>query len=140
MRDWPDGIEVMRENSPNLSLLDSMTSPAGVSCWGSEFDLNKGKGYGLELNNVLSGALGKIAHDLIVPTESAIAFGSQQPRLDCAHSGYFEMQQVQDAINAFAALPPVAPAATVSGTAPPRRSTTLKLKTQARTVKKLERA
>jgi hypothetical protein len=131
MRDWPDGIEVMRENSPSLSLLNSMTSPAGVSCWGSEFDFNKGKGYGLELNNVLSGAIGKIAHDLIVPTESALAFGSQQPRLNCAHSGYFEMQQVRDAINAFAALPAPAVATTASAAAPLKRSTTLKLKTQA---------
>jgi hypothetical protein len=125
MRDWPDGIDVMRESSPSLSLLDSMTSPAGVFCWGSEFDINKGKGYGVELNNVLSGAIGKIPHDLIVPTESALAFGTQQPRLTCAHSGYFGLKQVEEAINAFAA-PRVAAAAGASPAAPSKRSTTIK--------------
>jgi hypothetical protein len=129
MRDWPDGIDVMRENSPSLSLLDSMTNPAGVSCWGSDFDNNTGKGYGVELNNILSGAMGRIAHDLIVPTESALAFGTKQPRLTCAHSGYFELKQVQDAINAFAAPPPVAAAATASAAAPSKRPITVKPKT-----------
>jgi hypothetical protein len=113
----PAGIEVMRENSDALAILNTVGDSRRVSCWGSRFDIESGQsGYGVEVEGVLLGAMGGIAHDLVVPRDSAVAFGAAQMDLSCSHSNYFRNTGVRDVIEAFGGAPLIAVAA--SATAP----------------------
>ena len=46
-------------------------------------------------------------HDLVVPTDSALAFGAKEPVLTCSHVHYFLQPEVRTAIQNF--CPPPAP-------------------------------
>jgi PGAP1-like protein. len=84
--DLPPGIEVMRENSEVLSVLNEFGDPDKVSSWASNFDLRSGaSGFGVEVEGALLGALSGVPHDLVVPTSSGLAFGTAQPVLAYSH-------------------------------------------------------
>jgi hypothetical protein len=57
-------------------------------------------------------------HDLVVPTDSALAVGLSEPPLICSHGHYFKDPTVQKVIQEFLAGSAVAGAA-VPDTAPP---------------------
>lgn len=95
----PEGVSFMSEGSHGLATLNYLDEPTGVECWGSNFDLNDPQGgYGLFLDSLLSGILSGTDNDLIVPTASALGFGTSHPVLSCGHSGYFREDLVRAAI------------------------------------------
>jgi hypothetical protein len=103
MPGFPPGLDVMREDSDALALLNEIGDPADTECWASEFDMNAGpSGFGVELEGVLIGSLGAIPNDLVVPASSALAFGTPHALLNCSHVQYFGQPQVQ---NFFDSLP-----------------------------------
>jgi hypothetical protein len=105
----PDGISVMHESSEVLQLLNTGAASDGMECWGSEFDpASTESGFGIDTENVLTGVMGGIAHDLVVPTASALAWGAKQSPLTCSHDRYFERDEVRAAVIA-ALQPPAAP-------------------------------
>jgi pimeloyl-ACP methyl ester carboxylesterase len=112
----PDGISVMHESSEALQLLNTGGGSHHVECWGSEFDpASNESGFGIDTENVLTGVMGQPPHDLVVPTASALAWGTKQPPLTCSHDRYFERNEVRAAVMAAlqpqaAPLPSVAPA------------------------------
>jgi pimeloyl-ACP methyl ester carboxylesterase len=112
----PPGIEVMQSNGQALSLLNEVGDPQGVECWGSQFDINAGtSGFGIEIENVLLGALDGVSHDLVVPTSSALFFGTPRPVLNCSHIQYFQQAPVRAFFDSLGAattptLPPPPPA------------------------------
>jgi hypothetical protein len=115
----PEGIDVMRQNSSALSILNAVGDSKRVSCWGSVFDIEAGpSGYGVEVEGVLMGAMGGIAHDLIVPRDSALAFGAKQRELRCSHSNYFLEPDVFDAIENFGGRAAIAAAAAAAPIGP----------------------
>ncbi len=92
----PAGIACMEDGSEALSTLNGLDDPAGIECWGAKFDPGRAEGgYGVFVNGVLEGTLSGIDNDLVVPTESARSFGTAQPALGCAHSGYFHQSAVR---------------------------------------------
>ena len=92
----PPGIDVMRLDGQDLRLLNEIGDSRGVECWASQFDANLGSsGFGIEIENILLGALSGISHDLVVPTNSALFFGTQKPVLSCSHIQYFQQPAVQ---------------------------------------------
>jgi hypothetical protein len=103
MPGFPPGLDVMREDSDALALLNEIGDPTDTECWASEFDMNAGpSGFGVELEGVLTGSLGAIPNDLVVPASSALAFGTPHALLNCSHVHYFGQPQVQ---NFFDSLP-----------------------------------
>ena len=114
----PLGIDVMRSNSQGLALLNELGDKQNVECWGSQFDRNAGtSGFGIEIENILFGALDGIPNDLVVPAGSALFFGTPRPLLKCSHIQYFQDAAVQkffDSLRPAAPppTPPPAPAAT----------------------------
>lgn len=112
----PNGIDVMRSNSQALALLNELGDRQNVECWASEFDINAGtSGFGIDIENVLLGALSGIPHDLVVPTSSARFFGTARPLLNCSHIQYFQQAAVWaffDSLGAATApTPPPPPSA-----------------------------
>jgi pimeloyl-ACP methyl ester carboxylesterase len=105
----PPGLDVMREDSDALSLLNSIGDPAGCDCWASSFDMNAAQsGFGIEIEGILMGALASVANDLVVPASSALAFGQPQPLLNCSHINYFQHAAVRaffDSLRSPIAIP-----------------------------------
>ncbi len=111
----PLGIDVMRSNSQGLALLNELGDKQNVECWGSQFDRNAGtSGFGIEIENILFGALDGIPNDLVVPTSSALFFGNSRPLLKCSHIQYFQDAAVQ---KFFDSLRPAGPLSTPAPTA-----------------------
>jgi hypothetical protein len=108
----PLGIDVMRSNSQALALLNELGDRQNVECWASQFDINAGtSGFGIEIENILLGALDGVPNDLVVPTSSALFFGARRPVLNCSHIQYFQQAPVRaffDSLGA-ATAPPLAP-------------------------------
>jgi hypothetical protein len=105
----------MRSNSQGLALLNELGDKQNVECWGSQFDRNAGtSGFGIEIENILFGALDGIPNDLVVPTSSALFFGNSRPLLKCSHIQYFQDAAVQ---KFFDSLRPAGPLSTPAPTA-----------------------
>ena len=103
----PAGIFDMREKGSYLATL----SPAWKGCasWGGKYDLQSDPdGFGVSFNQGLSGQIfdGR-ANDLVIPTDSALAFGDQTVVDRCSHSGYFARSDVQAALKAVQRQPPL---------------------------------
>ena len=114
----PAGIGVMHEDSNGLSALALLGDPSRTRAWGGEFDINRAQsGFGVTVEGALLGALEGRAHDLVVPTASALGFGVAQPALSCAHLHYFVEPAVRSAIEAFL-VPPALPAQVPASSAP----------------------
>ncbi len=114
----PPGIAVMEERSDTLRTLNEASDPAHVYCWGSKFDMNMGpSGFGIDAEGALMGTMSGIDHDLVVPTDSALSFGSAEGVFTCSHIEYFSDPSVQNVIRSFVlpAVPPPVPPAPVSG-------------------------
>jgi len=93
----PPGLDVMREDSDALALLNAIGDSSGSECWASKFDMNAGlSGFGVEIEGILMGAMGSVANDLVVPASSALAFGEARPLLACSHLNYFQQPEVQN--------------------------------------------
>jgi pimeloyl-ACP methyl ester carboxylesterase len=117
----PPGIEVMQYNGQALSLLNETGDPQGVECWASQFDINAGtSGFGIEVENILLGALSGVSHDLVVPTNSALFFGTARPTLNCSHIQYFQQAPVQAFFDSLG----TATTPTQSPTPPPQNAPT----------------
>lgn len=100
----PPGLDVMREDSDALALLNAIGDSSGSECWASRFDMNAGpSGFGVELEGILMGAMGSVANDLVVPASSALAFGEGHPLLTCSHLSYFQQPEVQNFFDSLAA-------------------------------------
>jgi hypothetical protein len=101
----PPGLDVMREDSDTLALLNAIGDSGGSECWASKFDINAGpSGFGIEIEGILMGALGSVANDLVVPASSALAFGEARPLLSCSHLSYFQQQEVQNFFDSLAGM------------------------------------
>jgi hypothetical protein len=115
----PPGIALMEERSDTLRTLNEASDPARVYCWGSRFDMNTApSGCGIDAEGALMGALSGVDHDLVVPTHSALSFGSSQVVFACSHIEYFSDLAAQNAIRDFvrpAPQPPVPPAVVMGG-------------------------
>ena len=108
----PPGIDVMRESSSALRVLNAVSDPTRTRCWGSAFNIANGpSGFGTFVTGALVGMMSGIDHDLVVPTASALAFGQTEPLLNCSHLDYFAQPAVQQAIGAIAPAAAVAAAA-----------------------------
>ncbi|SFO04079.1 Lipase (class 3) [Nitrosospira briensis] len=100
----PPGISAMQEDSPEVSMLQMFVDPVNTRTWGSDFNVGSGtSGFGAAVEGALLGALSDRRHDLVVPTASALAFGSAEPVLACSHTRYFLESAVRDEIKAFLA-------------------------------------
>src|SRR4051794_26478988 len=65
-----------------LRIMNRYGDPSRVTCWGSKFDVDGApSGFGPEIEGVLFGVLHGTAHDLVVPSRSALGFGSAKPLL-----------------------------------------------------------
>jgi hypothetical protein len=96
----PPGIKAMDEAS--VGNFRALAEPDVAQAWASNFDVNgQQSGYGVFVEGALLGALRDRQHDLVVPTESALAFGSAGPVLSCSHSSYFAEASVQQTITDF---------------------------------------
>jgi len=105
----PDGIAIMEESAETLELLNHGPSLPNVRSWGGIFDPHKGEsGFGFDIENTLIGAMRGTAHDLVVPTQSARAYGVAGPDLSCSHVRFFAQAAVRSAI--LEALVPPTPA------------------------------
>lgn len=90
----------MEEGSAVLEAMNQLEDEDGICSWGARFDLNGPEaGYGVFLNGLLSGIMDNVEHDLIVPTESALGFGTSQAKLSCSHSDYFRQTLVRLALS-----------------------------------------
>jgi hypothetical protein len=99
----PPGLDVMREDSDALAMLNAIGDSAGSECWASRFDMNTGpSGFGVEVEGILMGAFGSVANDLVVPASSALAFGEVRPLLSCSHLSYFQQPEVQGFFDSLA--------------------------------------
>jgi len=109
----PPGIGVMHEDSDGLPMLRMLGNALTVRAWGSDFNIHTARsGFGVVAEGALLGALQGRAHDLVVPTASALGLGMAQPVLSCSHVQYFLEPAVQTVIAAFLAAPvPAAPPA-----------------------------
>lgn len=113
----PDGIAVMEEGAEALETMNDGPAVAAVRSWGSVFNPDThASGFGIDVENVLTGAMRHIPHDLVVPSRSATAYGQRQPELACSHAGYFAQREVREVImQTMAALIPVMATAEPSG-------------------------
>lgn len=108
--DLPPGIDALREDSPSLGMLNTIGDRCPIRVWAGDFDVHSTEsGFGVGIEGLLAGALSDRAHDLVVPTASALAGGIAEPLLNCSHVHYFQQPTVQTALRAFFA--PVTPAA-----------------------------
>jgi hypothetical protein len=99
----PPGLDIMREDSDALALLNAIGDSSGSECWASKFDMNAGpSGFGVEIEGILMGAMGSVANDLVVPASSALAFGEARPLLACSHLSYFQQPEVQNFFDSLA--------------------------------------
>jgi hypothetical protein len=97
----PKGIDDMRDSSSYLKLLERAMSPwPGCHAWAGAFDIDSdADGFGMAFEQELSnGIFNGSANDLVIPTESARAFGDATTLEGCSHSGYFSRRDVQDAL------------------------------------------
>ncbi len=97
----PKGIDDMRDSSSYLKLLERAMSPwPGCHAWAGAFDIDSDPdGFGIAFEQELSkGIFSGSANDLVIPTESARAFGNATTLRGCSHSGYFSRRDVQDAL------------------------------------------
>jgi len=125
--DLPPGIKDMSKDGEAEAFRD-LVRPANARSWGSDFDIHgKESGFGPAASGALRGALGSEPNDLVVPTASALAFGTPQPTLSCSHTRYFLEPSIGDAIRQFLTPPVVAPeappvsaAAEAAATRPPQ--------------------
>jgi hypothetical protein len=98
----PPGIDVMREGSETLSMIQSIGDGIPGRCWGGQFDRNsEDSGFGIWFDGFLEGAMGRISHDLVVPTHSALAFVNPEPPVTCSHVTYFLDDRVKSAIQSY---------------------------------------
>jgi hypothetical protein len=89
----------MKEGSETLEVLNSLVDDGSILCWGSRFDENsRVSGFGVEVTGILQGALNGMDHDLVVPTASALGYGTPQPILRCSHVNYFSDPMIQPVI------------------------------------------
>ena len=124
--DLPPGIRDMSKDG-EVEALKDLSRPADARSWGSAFDIHgKESGFGPAASGALRGALGSEPNDLVVPTASALAFGTPQPTLSCSHVRYFLEPAIRDAVWQFLTPPAVAPeappvpaASTAAATRPP---------------------
>lgn len=95
LRTLPTGI---REMEPGESLLDALPRLRSVAqsySWGSSYKPTAvGFGWGMSWTT-------KEDSDLVVPTASALDFGTKQPTLTCGHSQYFEQAPVRQFLASF---------------------------------------
>jgi pimeloyl-ACP methyl ester carboxylesterase len=131
--DLPPGISIMAEGEPALHLLNRYGHSTSVTCWGSDFDIDgPASGFGIEIEGMLRGAMYDIENDLVVPTSSALAFGTAAPRLACSHVQYFSQPQVQVALRDY--FNPVVPALPQGGTPALAGMTTIEPDSRAREI------
>ena len=106
----PAGIAIMQEDSEGLRMMNRYGDRGSVMSWGSAFEINgSSSGFGIEVGHMLAGAMHDIDNDLVVPTSSALAFGTPAQVLNCSHVQYFGQATVRTAINDFFnPAPPVA--------------------------------
>jgi pimeloyl-ACP methyl ester carboxylesterase len=103
----PPGIEIMDERSQARDFLNDLTDPAHVTTWGAKFDLaGQPSGFGVMTTGFLLGSFGNVSNDLVVPTASALGYGTAQPILNCSHTQYFCDPNIRKAIRAFEPPPP----------------------------------
>jgi len=115
--DLPPGIKDMGKNG-EVEAFKDLVAPADARSWGSAFDIHgKESGFGPAASGALRGALGSEPNDLVVPTASALAFGTPQQTLSCSHVRYFLEPTIRDAIQQY--LAPVAVPPVALSTAPP---------------------
>ncbi|HSU30772.1 MAG TPA: hypothetical protein VLJ11_06020 [Bryobacteraceae bacterium] len=115
----PPGISSMRENSPALEMMNLYGAASHVRCWGASFDISgPGSGFAIEIEGALRGAMYDVENDLVVPTSSALAFGSSAPRLSCSHVQYFSQASVQTALQNYFVHEPSPIVAKLAPTAP----------------------
>jgi len=111
----PPGIDAMSEQGPSVGLLQALVSPNGARSWASNFSLNGARsGFSAAVEGLLLGALMGRKHDLVVPLDSALAFGTPEPALSCSHVRYFVEPVVSAAIKQF-----LQPSAVPVAAAPP---------------------
>ena len=104
--DLPPGIKDMGQDG-EVEAFKDLHLPAHARAWGSNFDIHGAEsGFGPAAWGALHGALGSQPHDLVVPTASALAFGTAQPTLACSHVRYFFERSIRDAVHQFLAPPP----------------------------------
>jgi len=104
----PVGIAVMAEDSEALHLLNRYGESDSVTCSGSSFDTDgPSSGFTIEIEGVLRGTMYDIENDLVVPTSSALAFGTPAQVLTCSHLQYFSAPSVQAVLRDYfnASLP-----------------------------------
>lgn len=97
----PKGIDDMRDRSSYLRLLESaMSDWPGCAAWAGTFDIDSDPdGFGIAFEQELSKGMFKgKENDLVIPTESARAFGAQTIVRGCSHTGYFARTDVQQAL------------------------------------------
>jgi Lipase (class 3) len=117
--DLPPGIKDMGKDG-EVEAFKDLRVPADARSWGSDFDIyGKESGFGPAASGTLRGALGSEPNDLVVPTTSALAFGTRQPTLACSHVRYFVEPSVRNAVQQFLAPPPAVPAVTAPAAATP---------------------
>jgi hypothetical protein len=105
----PPGIAIMKEDSEGLRTMNRYGDRASVTCWGSTFDINgPSSGFGIEVGHMLAGAMHDVDNDLVVPTSSALAFGTPAQVLNCSHVQYFNQPAVRTAMNNYFNPPPPA--------------------------------
>jgi len=115
--DLPPGIKDMGKDG-EVEAFKDLTPPPDARAWGSNFDIHgKESGFGPAAWGALRGTLGNEPNDLVVPTASALAFGTRQPTLSCSHVRYFLEPSIRGALHQFLAPPPAAAAAPVVSTA-----------------------
>lgn len=98
----PKGIDEMRDRSSYLRLLrDAMPAWDGCAAWAGTFDIDSDPdGFGIAFEQELSkGMFNKKENDLVIPTESALAFGDKPTIVrGCSHTRYFARPDVQNAL------------------------------------------
>jgi hypothetical protein len=92
----------MEEDSEGLRMLNRYGDRTSVTCWASTFDINgPSSGFGIEVGHILAGAMDDVDNDLVVPTSSALAFGTPVQVLNCSHVQYFGQKAVRTAIDNY---------------------------------------
>ncbi|GAA0029135.1 esterase/lipase family protein [Bradyrhizobium ottawaense] len=102
----PRGIAAMGGNSDVMDLLRRLGNSGLVRSYGGDFDIATApSGFGVLVEGALLGVFGERSHDLLVPTESSLGFGSAERALACSHLHYFREANVRAAINQFCPVP-----------------------------------
>jgi hypothetical protein len=95
VRTLPTGIREMEPGESLLDVLPRLKSVAASYSWGSSYKPTAiGFGWGMSWTI-------KEDSDLVVPTASALDFGTKQPTLTCGHSQYFEQAPVRQFLASF---------------------------------------